>query len=61
MKDSDKWLSLGVNKMIFDIVNLCKKYENGYFDVQYSQWYYFFICKMAESHLNLNAKTGKWN
>ena len=35
--------------------------QNGNLDVQASQWYYFYICKMAESHLNWNAKTGKWN
>ena len=61
MKDSDQWLRLGVNKMIFDIANLYNKYQNGNLDVRDSQWYYLFIWRMAESHLNWNAKTGKWN
>ena len=47
--------------MTFDVATLCNMCQNGKLDVQASQWYYFYICKMAESHLNLNAKTGKWN
>jgi len=50
-----------MNKMTFDVVTLCNMCQNGNLDVQASQWYYFFICKMAEGQLNLNAKTGKWN
>ena len=50
-----------MNKMTFDVATLCNMYQNGNLDVQDSQLYYLFICKMAESHVNLNAKTGKWN
>ena len=59
-ENSDKWLNLEVNKMTFYISTLDEKYQNGNLDVQDSQLYYLFICKMAESHVNLNAKTGKW-
>jgi len=47
LKNSDKWLSLGANKMIFHISTLCKKYQNGKLDVQASKWYYLFLWKNA--------------
>ena len=34
LKDSDKWLSLGVNKMIFDVATWRKKYQTENLDVQ---------------------------
>ena len=36
-------------------------YQTGNFDVQASQWSYFYICKTAIRNLNLNAKSAKWN
>jgi len=59
LKNSDKWLSLGVNKRIFDGATLCKKYQNGKLDVQASKWYYLFLWKNAERCLNWNTKTVK--
>ena len=50
-----------MNKRIFDVATLCNKYRNENLDVQDSQWYYLFIFELSEGHLNLNAKTGKWN
>ena len=34
LKDSDNWLSLGVNKMIFDVATWRKKYQTENLDVQ---------------------------
>ena len=59
LKVSDKWLSLGVNKRIFDVANLCNKYQNENLDVHDSQWYYWFLYKSAERCIKLNSKTGK--
>ena len=50
-----------MTKMIFDVSTLYKRYQNGNLDVQASQWFYLFIFELSEGHLNLNAKTGKWN
>ena len=36
-------------------------YQTVNFDVQDSQWFYFYICKTAIRNLNLNAKSAKWN
>ena len=56
LKNSDKWLSLGVNKMTFYVATLYKKYQNISLDVQDSQWYCLFSWKSAERCLNLNTK-----
>jgi hypothetical protein len=47
--------------MTFDVATLYHKHQNENLDVQALQWYYLFVWEMATSHLNLTAKTGKWN
>ena len=47
--------------MTFDVATLYNKYQTRNLNVHDSQWYYLFSLKSAESCLNLNTKTGKWN
>ena len=56
LKDSDKWLSLRVNKMIFNVLTLCKKYQNGNLDVQASQWYYVVFWEKNHTRFSLRGK-----
>ena len=62
-ENSDKWLNLEMNKMIFCTESLDKKYQNGNLDVQNLQRYHWFHGKMAVrcSKSNSNRGSLNWN
>ena len=60
-ENSDKWLNLEMNKMIFCTESLDEKYKNGNLDVQDLHRYHWFHGKMAVRCSKSNAKRGSLN
>ena len=60
-ENSDKWLSLKVNKMTFYVATLDDKYQNGNLDVQDLQRCHLFSCKRVSRCSKSNAKRGSLN
>ena len=60
-ENSDKWLNLEMNKMIFCTEYLDEKYQNGNLDVQDLQRCHLFSCKRVSRCSKSNAKRGSLN
>ena len=60
-ENSDKWLNLEMNKIIFCTEYLDEKYQNGNLDVHDLHRYHWFHGKMAVRCSKSNSKRGSLN